>query len=281
MTTRRPGIRPCAILTRPAGQADGLAAALRASGIDVLTFPLLDIAPQSDDGQLGALDDALANLCAYALVVFVSPNAVTHTLQRLGRAWPASVPVAVVGPGSAAALAEAGIAAPTHAVIVPPGGAQARFDSESLLAQLDLPAYAGRHVLLVRGGGGRELLADTLRAHGARLDVVSAYTRRAPAPGNAAWQALDDLLASATRCAWVLTSSEATRHLASLVAARYDAATQARIYGADCFTSHARIANAARAAGFDRITQCAAGDDNLLAALQSWADPIQAKHDDR
>lgn len=308
----------CAILTRPDGQASALANALNAEGIDTLAFPLLHIAAQADPDALTALDRALRSLSSYALAVFVSPNAVAYVLARRAhlqsldrrttapgadadnadnaevngsRLWPAAVPIAVVGPGSAQALADAGIAAPRHRVIVPPGGPSARFDSEALLAQLDLASLAGRRVLLVRGDGGRELLADTLRASGAQVDIVSAYTRRAPAPDAAAWAALEARLASPARCAWVLTSSEAVRHLATLLVARYgtrDGAhtpgtpqVLAQILAARCFTSHARIADAARAAGFDRITQCAPGDENLLAALKTWADPIQVKHDDR
>ncbi|MFJ2992810.1 uroporphyrinogen-III synthase [Pandoraea sp. NPDC087047] len=299
-------VAPCAILTRPDGQAHTLARALNAAGIDTLAFPLLHIAAQTDPATLAALDNALRSLPSYALSVFVSPNAVTHALARLvqlhapdneadasdaGRLWPEALPVAVVGPGSAQALADAGIAPPRRRVIVPPGGPEARFDSEALLEQLDLSALAGRRVLLVRGDGGRELLADTLRANGVHVDIVSAYTRRAPAPDTAAWAALEARLAVPERCAWVLTSSEAVRHLATLFAARYGTRdgvhtpgtpqVLAQILAAPCFTSHTRIADAARSAGFDRITQCAPGDDNLLAALKTWADPIQVKHDDR
>ncbi|VVD87200.1 Uroporphyrinogen-III synthase [Pandoraea iniqua] len=301
LVPRAPVPSRCVILTRPDGQSGALAAALQAEGIDSFAFPLLHIAAQADAAALAALDTALHDLSSYALAVFVSPNAVTHALSRLvflksGASaatayWPVSLPVAVVGPGSAQALAEAGIAPPQHQVIVPPGGPDARFDSEALLAELDVAALAGRRVLIVRGDGGRELLADTLRAAGAQVDIVSAYTRRAPAPDSAAWAALEARLASSVPCAWVLTSSEAVRHLATMLAARYG--TQegvhtpgtphvlAQILAAPCFTSHARIADAARAAGFDRITQCAAGDENLLAALKTWADPIQVKHDDR
>lgn len=298
---------PCAILTRPDGQADGFARALNIEGIDTLAFPLLHIAAQTDAAALSALDRALRSLPSYALTVFVSPNAVAHALARFvhlhsrdnrdtadaraGDLWPRALPVAVVGPGSAQALAEAGIAPPRHRVIVPPGGPAARFDSEALLEQIDLAALAGRRVLLVRGDGGRELLAETLRAHGAQVDIVSAYTRRAPQPDALAWAALEARMALPGPCVWVLTSSEAVRHLATLLAARYGTRdgvhtpgtpqVLAQILATPCLTSHARIADAARAAGFDRITQCAPGDENLLAALKTWADPIQVKHDDR
>ncbi|WP_179092218.1 uroporphyrinogen-III synthase, partial [Burkholderia pseudomallei] len=62
-----------AVLTRPDGQSAALAAQLAAAGIDVLDFPLIDIAPLADDAPLA---EAFARLDAYALVVFVSPNAV-------------------------------------------------------------------------------------------------------------------------------------------------------------------------------------------------------------
>ncbi|WP_039830644.1 hypothetical protein, partial [Pandoraea sp. B-6] len=70
---------------------------------------------------------------------------------------------------------------------------------------------------------------------------------RAPAPDAAAWAALEARLASPERCAWVLTSSEAVRHLATQLAARYGTRdgihtpgtpqVLAQILAARCFTS--------------------------------------------
>ena len=94
-------------------------ARLAADGFDTLEFPLIDIAPVSDDALLRAALDELYGPRKYALVVFVSPNAVDYAFGKLGASWPADVPVGVVGPGSVAALARQGVAAPGYRVISP------------------------------------------------------------------------------------------------------------------------------------------------------------------
>ncbi|WP_293027216.1 uroporphyrinogen-III synthase [Pandoraea sp.] len=269
---------PVAVLTRPAGQSAWLAGQLAEYGIEPLEFPLLEILPVPDDMPLRA---ALANLPHYALVCFVSPNAVRHALEKLPCPWPGHVAAAVVGPGSAGALADFGIAAPDVEVFQPPAGPNARFDSDTLLTVLPLARFAGRRVLLVRGDGGRDLLLDRLREAGALVDVVSAYVRRCPTPPGTLWRALDTRLASGRPISLTLTSSEAVGNLDALTRAHFDAAERVRLHRADCFTSHERIAKTARAAGFGRITLCGAGDRNLLQALKSWANPYLAKHADR
>lgn len=261
---------PAVVLTRPAGQADALAAMLASVGIEAVPFALLEIAPATDVAPLRA---ALAELESYAVVVFVSPNAIAHALRHFDHPWPAAVAAAVVGPGSAAALAAHGIAAPAYRVLQPDGGPGARFDSEALLAKLDVTALRGRKVLIVRGDGGRAWLAEALRAAGVDVRTVCAYVRRCPAPGATAWRAVDTLLEQGRPHAWLLTSSEAVRNLAALAAAHYDASRLRQLLHARCFAPHARIAEQAAALGFVSITPCGGGDENILRALQSWAEP--------
>ena len=61
------------VITRPRAQAEGLARAVAAIGRTPVVLPLLEIAPLPDTSALRA---ALAALEGYALVAFVSPNAV-------------------------------------------------------------------------------------------------------------------------------------------------------------------------------------------------------------
>ena len=299
--------RPTVVVTRPAGQSRQLTEALQAAGLDVLSFPLLAIGPSADDAPLRA---ALARLDQFALVVFVSPNAIAYALDALagvqGAAtaqWPAQVPAAVVGPASVAALAERGIAPPTCRVIAPAGAATngqgaddagdnashslshgpnhdsnhdadgPRFDSEALWAQLDPAALAGKPVLIVRGNGGRDWLGDRLREAGAQVEAVEAYRRTLPEPGAMQWQAVrDSLQAGAPPHVWLLTSSEAVRNLDTLARQHLSPQENAGLRQVQCIAPHARIAEQALALGFSHILRAAPGDAGLLAACLQWAD---------
>lgn len=278
--------RPTVVVTRPAGQSRQLTEALHAAGLDVLGFPLLAIGPAADDTQLRA---ALARLSDYALVVFVSPNAVSFALDTLAQVqntagqaqWPADVPVAVVGPSSVTALAERGIAPPTHRVIAPAGaqgegdgaGDSPRFDSEALWSELDTTpgAFAGRGVLIIRGNGGRDWLGDRLREAGAAVGAVEAYSRTLPEPTTMQWQAVrDSLKPGAPPYAWLLTSSEAVRNLDALARLHLSPQEHERLKQMQCIAPHARIAAQAQALGFAHVLPAAPGDAGLLAACTQW-----------
>lgn len=132
-------------------QAGSLAQGIEALGGNVLLFPVLDIAPVLAPDHF---DDVAARLGTFDLAFFVSPNAVRYGLDALlaRRDWPGSLAVATVGKGSERALAERGFAR----VVAPASG----FDSEAVLALPEFAADAvrGRHVLVLRGDGGRDLL---------------------------------------------------------------------------------------------------------------------------
>ncbi|KAI3598634.1 Uroporphyrinogen-III synthase [Cupriavidus necator H850] len=282
---------PTVVVTRPAGQSRQLTEALQAAGLDVLSFPLLAIGPAADDAPLRA---ALARLDTFALVVFVSPNAITYALDALAGVqgasvaqWPAQVPVAVVGPASVAALAERGITPPACRVIAPAGAvangqgaddaapdAEAlRFDSEALWVRLDPAALAGKPVLIIRGNGGRDWLGDRLREAGAQVEAVEAYQRTLPEPSAMQWQAVrDNLRPGAAPHAWLITSSEAVRNLDALARQHLSPEEDAALRQVQCIAPHARIAEQALALGFPHVLRAAPGDAGLLAACLQWAD---------
>lgn len=251
------------VITRPRQQAEPLARAVAALGRTPLILPLLDISPLLDAAPLRA---ALGRLREYALVAFVSPNAVDAAFAHLD-AWPAEVALAVVGEGSRAALARHGIAGDDYRVHVPLD--PARSDSEHLLQALDLAALAGRKVLVVRGETGREVLPDALRAAGIEVETVAAYRRAVPnlTPDLAA--SLRALLAGPND--WIITSSEALRGLAGLVEQLDGGASVANLQRQHLIVPHARIAETASALGFTTVTLTGSGDERLLAALQSRA----------
>jgi uroporphyrinogen-III synthase len=249
------------VITRPRAQGEALARAVAALGREPVLLPLLDIAPLADQS---ALRQALANLPGYALVAFVSPNAIDAAFAHID-AWPEGVEIAVLGEGSRAALRQHGLDE-HNAVIHSPadGGAS---DSEHLLGSLDLASLAGRRVLIVRGETGRELMTEGFAAAGALVDKVAAYRRSVPVLTPGLGATLRALLDEPND--WIITSSEALRGLHGL-AGQLDAEHGvAKLQQQHLILPHARIADTARALGLTRLTLTGPGDAGVLAALQS------------
>jgi uroporphyrinogen-III synthase len=241
------------LVTRPAGQAAALAARIAACGGEAACFPLIDIAPPED---WRAVDEAASRLETFALVVFVSPNAVSHGLTRLlaRRSWPQELAAAAPGPGTAEMLVRAGILR----VVAPP---RAPYDSEALLVLDSLRAerMAGRTVLILRGNGGRELLAETLRARGACVECVSCYRRVPPTDGTR----LVSLLRNNALDAVSFSSSEGLRNLMQLL----DTDSCGKLAGLPAFVPHRRIADEAARLGLHHVVLTGSTDSGLVAGL--------------
>ena len=157
-------------VTRARAQASGLAARLRGLGATVVEAPAIRIV---------ALDGPAPDLERYDLVCLTSPNGVAHLFDRLhaaGRDARAlhGVRVAAIGPGTARALREHGIAAD----IVPE-----RFVAEGLVEALaDVPV---QRALVARAAEARDVLPDALRERGAEVDVLALYETVAETLGDA------------------------------------------------------------------------------------------------
>lgn len=267
------------LVTRPAAQAAEWVARLAGRGLDAAALPLIAIEPPAEPQARAALHAAWMGLPARALVVFVSPNAVTQFFAQRpsGVDWPPGLPAGSPGPGSSAALRAAGL--DDAAILEPPADAP-RFDSESLWAVLQRRRdWRGAAVLVVRGGdggdddasgSGREWLADTLRAAGASVDFVRAYRRTAPrldATQRAVWQ---QALAEPQAHCWLFSSSEAIAQLETLARGEASAPDWR---AATALATHPRIAERARAAGFGRVFATAPTLDAIVATMQTVAGP--------
>lgn len=249
------------IVTRPQAQADDLMRRIGALNRTAIHFPLLEIHPLPDQTDL---KKTLAQLERYALIAFVSPNAIDAAFA-VRPDWPRTIPLAVVGEGSRARLARYGITDDSTQIFRPRAGA--RMDSQALLAELDLDTLRNKKVLIVRGESGRELLADRLRAAGVEVELIAAYRRVAPKSDATTLGELKQLLCCHN--AWIVTSSEALRIWSDMVAQLEDAEVVAKMQHKEILVPHARIAETAQQLGFRHIVVTRSGDDGLIAALQS------------
>lgn len=244
------------MVTRPAHQAGFLGEMIEARGGRVVCFPVLEITAVCDPRPTLALLDRLE---AFDLAIFVSANAVTMGLpmviERRGR-WPATVQTAAIGASTAAALERHGLTA----TIRPARG----YDSEGLLACPELQTVAGMRVVVFRGEGGRELLADTLRARGAQVDYAEVYRRVRP---SGRWEQAAGPVPGLPH-AIVVTSGEGLENLYQMTSD----AQRPRLLATPLVVISSRIAERARAMGFHRPPVVAeqAGDGPVVAAIARW-----------
>jgi len=250
------------IVTRPRAQADALVAELRAGGVDAVALPLIDIAAACDPRPL---QQAWRDLPAMALVMFVSANAVQQfmRLRPPGAAWPGRLLAGSTGPGTSAALREAGVPEPS---LVEPLGEV--FDSEALWERLRPRDWRGRRVLVVRGEGGRDWLAEQLEHCGATVEFAAAYRRVLPQLGAEARALLDAALAQPQQHLWSFSSSQAVAHL-ELLRPGTDWT------GCAAVAPHPRIVAALQRLGFGQVRLVAVGAAALAAAARE-ARPIQS-----
>ena len=141
------------IVTRARGQLEPLARRVEALGLEVVRCPLIELEPIGPEH---------VDVDGYDWVVVTSPFGARELLRRARGTLPK---VAAIGPGTAAALAELGVAP----ALVPAVSTQ-----EGLLAALPRPA--GR-VLFAGAEQARQLLAEELDA-----DVVPLYRTTALRP---------------------------------------------------------------------------------------------------
>lgn len=155
------------LVTRPEAQAGPLCEQLAAAGAEPVGFPAMEIR------YLDRVDWP-APLESFDYALFVSVNAVAAwRAQAGGRPWPVAVRTLAIGRRTAAAMAAAGI----------PAGlaAPSPHTSEALLALPDLQRLTDCSIVILRGRGGRELIRNTLRERGARVECVELYERALPA----------------------------------------------------------------------------------------------------
>jgi uroporphyrinogen-III synthase len=148
-------------------------------------------------------------------------------------------------------------------------------DSEALLAlpalQQAIVAPAPR-VLILRGEGGREFLAERLRSQGVSVDYLPLYRRVLPqyAPGELSRQVRAERLNGL-----VVSSGQGFQHLLQLAGDDWSALARLPL-----FVPSPRVAEQARAAGAQIVVDCrGASAAALQAALEQFRLPPSKRTD--
>ena len=244
------------LVTRPAGQADGLIACLRDLGLAVTHLPMLVL--ETIDPLPGADRQRLLDLDNYDDLIFISANAAQYGVAAIRDYWP-QFPVRqqywAVGASTAAVLSAEGLTAQYPA---------SNMSSEGLLALPGLQDPGERRMLIIKGEGGRDALRAALAGRGARVDTLSCYRRRAP-----------DLDAAEYRDAWgddppqllLVSSGEGLENLARLLSP----GENTNVAHTTIIVPSARVAEQADALGWRDIRRAEnASDAAVLVAVEAW-----------
>ena len=156
------------LLTRPGQENDNLASRLAGQVAEIQVRPLIEtkaVTFTQEDRRL------IMDIDQQDAIIFVSKSAVRYSMPELETYWP-QWPVRLnwfaVGFGTSLVLSDHGIKADYPAVA----------GSEGLLELSGLQKVKDLKVLIVRGVGGRELLASELIRRGAKVTYLEVYERR-------------------------------------------------------------------------------------------------------
>lgn len=154
------------LVTRPENQGAELCNLIEKMGGMALHQPLIDI---QDNLQLSLDDDQLQRSDIIIAVSQYAVYAFHHILTHQQLSLPDSCIYLGVGQKTAhelSKLSQQNVNYPTVS------------DSEHLLALPELTNVSGKHVIILRGNGGRELIHDQLCALGADVQYLETYQRR-------------------------------------------------------------------------------------------------------
>jgi len=241
------------LVTRPAGQADGLCEVLQALGYKVTHQPLLEL--QATEEFTAVQRRQLQELDTYQHVVFVSANAVHFGMDAIESYWP-QLPVGLAwyAVGSRTAALLNGFGLEVHSPLQ-------NMSSEGLLAHPMLQNVSGHSVLIIRGVGGRTTLQDELERRGARVQNFECYRRSCP---ELARGEMASLLDKEQIEVILLSSGEGFTNLLALLSPQ----ETTKFRDISLIVPSARVADVAKQSGFVRVEVAAnATDDAMLAAL--------------
>lgn len=243
------------MITRPAHQAGALTQAINSAGGEAFLFPTLAILPAKPTQEN---KERLQNIKQYDFIIFISPNAVEYGLEQIqaNTCLTDDILLATIGQGSAKILTDKLGKQPD---VVP----EQNFNSEGLLATQAMQNVTNKHILIIRGNGGREHLKETLEKRGARVDYLTAYQRIKPANDTSN---LEQYLQNNRIAAIVITSATSLKNLLELT----PSGVTSDLLKVPLLLINKRLMSIAKEAGFtnELLVAKEASDESILESLK-------------
>lgn len=235
------------LVTRPAHQSDHLCHLIEQAGGQPLRFPVIEVAEVEDNTELL---DCIEHLDEFDMAIFISVNAVDKALPTLIKRSDIlnHMQIAAVGKRTAETIEKWGFS-----VLYP----DPPFNSESLLKMPELQSIEDKNIVIFRGEGGREILADGLRQRGATVEYVNVYQRIQPAAPQYPPEPVDVI---------TITSGEGLQNLFAMLA------KQEWLVHTPLIVISSRMVTQARQLGIKAplFVANSASDEGLLTALLGW-----------
>ncbi len=159
------------LVTRPIHQAEPLCCLIEQANGIALRLPAIEIVEIKDKS---VLQHCAENLAQFDIAIFISVNAVQFSVPTLlaANTAPLSLQFIAVGKRTKDVLAQQ-----YHLNAECP---QPPYNTETLLQLPQLQQVNGKKIIIFRGEGGREVLAETLRQRNAFIQYVDLYRRMQP-----------------------------------------------------------------------------------------------------
>lgn len=238
------------LVTRPSHQAEKLCHLIEQQGWNAIRFPTLEIVAVKKK----QIKQKLKTIRKYQWLIFISANAVNFAIKANNGKIDCfrNNSIAAIGKATEKALMTVGLAVD----LVP----ESSFSSEGLLATKELNDVKGKSCLIIRGKGGRESLADSLRDRGATIDYFEVYQRIQP-------QIIDStvvtLLQQEKINAITISSGEALNNLLTMVGQRL----RDKLIAIPLFVISHRVKILAEQLGFKQITVSEKAEDAAIIEI--------------
>ncbi len=224
------------LVTRPKHQAEELCGLVEQQGWNSIRFPTLEIVAIKNK----TIKQQLETIDQYNWLIFISANAVNFAVMAndgkidnlLG------ISIAVIGNATGKALKSTGLSA----TLAP----ETQFNSEGLLETKQMKQVKDKSCLIVRGKGGQETLANSLRERGATVEYMEVYSRNMPESNSLK---IAEMLQHQLLDAITITSGDALKNLLRMLSKKY----HEKLFSLPLIVISKRIKKMAETNGFKHI----------------------------